>query len=322
LPEKPKISVLIVTGFLGSGKSTFINNLLLQNKETKFGLIENEFGDVSIDAKLLSNFKPEQIIELNNGCICCTLFNEFSLALQELVKKNDHLEQLIIETTGIADPEPIIEPFFTDADLKRLFELSGTICLVDSVHFQEQIGGFEQQKQILFSDLILLNKSKEMSEKNLAQIRQKVVAFNPTATIINTNFARIETSQLHVLQPQLLDDFIRKIRKPLYSEAGASEFHSFTVRFGGLINENRFRDWFNFFASFHQENIFRIKGIVHFRENPLFGIVQAVGGSTSITEGSVINPFEPLENILVFIGKEISKYDIEKEIGQFLLQEN
>ncbi|MDP2338457.1 MAG: GTP-binding protein [Bacteroidota bacterium] len=322
MPIKPKIPVLIVTGFLGSGKTTFINNLLLQNKETIFGLIENEFGDVSIDAKLILNYKPEQIIELNNGCICCTIFNEFSLALQELVKKNNQLEQLIIETTGIADPGPIIEPFFQDADLNRLFELSGTICLIDAVNFQEQIGGFEQQKQILFSDLILINKAKEVSEKKLLNIWKKVAALNPTATIEDTNFARNEAAQLHSLQPQLQDDFIRKIRKPLYSEPEASKFHSFTVRFGGLLNESRFRGWFSYFASFHQRNIYRIKGIVHFKENPLFGIVQAVGGSASITEGSVINPFEPLENILVFIGKEVSKFEVEKEIQQFLLEEN
>ena len=143
MPVRPKIPVTIVTGFLGAGKTTFINHLLKQNNDVKIGIIENEFGDVSIDAWLLADYQPESIIELNNGCICCSIFNEFSLTLQELVKKNDHLEQLIIETTGIADPGPIIEPFFRDADMKRIFELSGTICLVDAANFQEEIGGIE-----------------------------------------------------------------------------------------------------------------------------------------------------------------------------------
>ena len=136
---KPKIPVLIVTGFLGAGKTTLINNLLMRNRNVKIGLIENEFGEISIDARLISDYKPESILELNNGCICCSIFNEFAMALQELVKKHDHLEQLIIETTGIADPGPIIEPFFQDNDLKRLFELSGTICLVDAKNFKKQI---------------------------------------------------------------------------------------------------------------------------------------------------------------------------------------
>lgn len=322
MPVKPKIPVLIVTGFLGSGKTTFINNLLSQNVGVKIGLIENEFGDVSIDARLITNYQPESIVELNNGCICCSIFNEFSLALQELVRKHDHLEQLIIETTGIADPGPIIEPFFEDVDLKRLFELNGTICLVDSANFQEEIGGYEQQKQILLSDMIILNKAREASEIRIANIRKKVTALNNTALIVETNFAHIDSSHLYMLQPQLQDEFIRKMRKPFYSEPDSTEFHSFTIRFGGYINETHFRDWFKYFASLHRKEIIRIKGIVHFENNPLLGIVQAVGGMTSIMEGSVVNPYEPLENVLVFIGKGISKFEIEKVFRQYLLQKN
>jgi len=313
---------MIVTGFLGSGKTTFINNLLLQNEGINIGLIENEFGAVSIDARLITNYQPESILELNNGCICCSIFNEFSLALQELVKKNNHLEQLIIETTGLADPGPIIEPFFQDADLLRTFELAGTICLVDAVNFHEHIGGFEQQKQILLSDLIILNKIKRVDEQKLSGIRKKVAALNKTALIIETNFAQIDTSYLYMLQPLMQEEFARKLRVPFYSEPDSLDFHSFTVRFGGTINENSFHNWFKYFASLHNKNIFRIKGLVHFKNNPLEGIVQSVGGVTSITEGSVTNPFNRNENILVFIGKNISKFEIEKEIQHYLLQEN
>jgi len=313
---------MIVTGFLGAGKTTFINHLLLQNKGVKIGLIENEFGDVSIDSKLFTDYQPESILELNNGCICCSIFNEFSLALQELVKKHDHLEQLIIETTGIADPGSIIELFYRDIDLVRLFEFSGTICLVDSVNFQDQSLGFEQQKQILLSDLIILNKVNKSDTKRLKDIHRIVSSLNKTATIVEANYADIDLAQLYILQPQLQEDFIRKIRKPIYSEHDANEFHSFTIRFGGYLNENSFREWFRYFASIHKKDIYRIKGIVHFKSSPLLWIVQAVAGSVLITEGSVINPFESLENVLVFIGKEISKFEIEKEIQQYILQEN
>jgi len=322
LPVKPKIPVLIVTGFLGSGKTTFINNLLQKNRAVKIGLIENEFGDVSIDSKLIANYKPEAILELNNGCICCSIFNEFSLALQELVKKHDHLEQLIIETTGVADPGPIIEPFFMDDDLKRIFELSGTVCLIDSVNFKDQISGFVQQKQILFSDLIILNKSLDVDNKQLSFIRKCVTALNSTAQIVESDFAQIESLQLYILQPQLQDDFVRKLRRPLFCEPESSDFYSFTIRFNGFIDEQHFRDWFRYFASLHKKEIFRIKGIVNFDNNPLVGIVQAVSGVISISEGSVMNPFDAIENVLVFIGKDISKFEIEKEIQQYLLQEN
>ena len=319
---KPKIPVTIVTGFLGSGKTTFINNLLKQNYDVKIGLIENEFGDVSIDSKLIVNYQPENIIELNNGCICCSLFNEFSLALQELIKKNTHLEQLIIETTGVADPGPVIETFFQDPDLNRLFVLSGTICLVDAANFQEEIGYFEQQKQIMLSDLIILNKVDNVHETRLEYLRTKISALNKTAQLVETNFAFLASSYLYMLHPQMQDEFVKKLRKPFYCEPDTSEIHSFTIRFDGYINEPKFSEWFKYFASIHRKQIFRIKGLVHFEDNPITGIVQSVGGMTNISEGSVTNPYEPIENILVFIGKGISKFEIEKMFQRYLLQEN
>lgn len=322
MPIKPKIPVTIVTGFLGSGKTTFINNLLLNNYEVKIGLIENELGDTSIDSALIANYQPENILELNNGCICCSIFNEFSLGLQEMIKKNNQLEQLIIETSGVTDPGPIIEPFFQDQELERLFELSGTICLVDAVNFQEEIGGFEQQKQIMFSDLIIINKVSDSDPQKLDYIRKKIASLNNTAQVVETNFGFLDSAHLYLLQPQIQDEFIKKLRKPFYFEYGASDFQSFTIRFGGYLNENRFREWFKYFASLYKKQIFRIKGMVNFENNPLIGIVQSVGGSTNITEGSVTNPYEPLENVLVFIGTGISKFEIEKMFTQFLAQKD
>ena len=313
---------MIVTGFLGAGKTSFINHLLVCNKDVKIGLIENEFGDVSIDARLMDDSMTDRIVELNNGCICCSIFNEFSLALQELVKKHEHLEHLIIETTGIADPGPIIEPFYQDPDLIRLFELSGTICLVDAINFPDQILDFKQQKQIILSDLIILNKTSNSDPARLQLIHQKISSLNNTASVIETNFGRIDGSHLHILQSNIQDEFLRKIRRPFFSETEHSDFHSFTIHFKGFINEKRFSDWFNYFASIHSQNIYRIKGIVNFEDSPFLGIVQSVGGIVSITEGSVVNPYNHLENVLVFIGKDISKFEIEMEIGQFLLQEN
>jgi len=294
----------------------------MNNKILKIGLIENEFGEVSIDSKLLTNYRPESIVEMNNGCICCSIFNEFSLALQELIKKHDHLEQLIIETTGIADPGPIIEPFYQDKDLMRLFELSGTICIVDAVNFPDQTLDFKQQKQIILSDLIVINKIRSSDSKHLPLIRNKISALNNSVPLVEGNYGRIDISLLQILQSEIHDAFIRKIRKPFFSEPDQNDFHSFTIRFGGFINEKRFSDWFKYFASLHSKTIYRIKGIVNFEDSPFLGVVQSVGGIVSISEGSVSNPFDFFENVLVFIGKKISKFEIEMEIGQFLLQEN
>lgn len=322
MPQKNKIPVLIVTGFLGSGKTTFINNLLTQNQTVKVGLIENEFGEAAIDPRLILNYKPESIVELTNGCICCSIFNEFSLALQELVKKHDHLEMLVIETTGIADPGPVISPFYQDADLIRLFDLAGTVCLVDAVNFGQYDHEALPQKQIILSDLIILNKIGEASPAQVIAARKKIISLNQTARLEEANFARIDLMQFYMLQALIQEDFIRKLRKPFYSEPESGEYHSFTIRFAGKLNQEQFTEWFRYFASLHNKEIFRIKGVIQFKDNPITTIVQSVGGMIHMTEGSVINPFENQENILVFIGKEVSKFEIEKEIGLFLTQNN
>lgn len=319
---KAKIPVTIITGFLGSGKTTLINNLLIKNQDIRIGIIENEFGEVSIDSKLITNYQPENILELNNGCICCSIFNQFSLSLQEFIKKNRHIEQLIIETSGVADPGPIIETFYNDRELEQIFELRGTICVVDTVNFANSISRFEQQKQIILSDLIILNKSDEVESTELESVRKKVYSLNTTAQLVPSNYANLDSSYLYMLHPEIQDEFIKKLRKPMYCEPETTEFYSFTIRFGGYINEDKFREWFKYFASIYRKQIYRIKGLVNFENNPITGIVQSVGGMINISEGSVFNPYEPLENVLVFIGKGISKFEVEKMFEQYLLQEN
>lgn len=319
--SRKKIPVTVVTGFLGAGKTTFINNLLRQNQKVKIAIVENEFGDVSIDSALIANYNPGSVLELNNGCICCSLFNEFSLALQELVKQSDEFDQLVIETTGVADPEPILEPFLQDADLKRLFDFKGTVCLVDVMTFQEEIGRFEQMKQIILADLILVNKTSEANREKLEYVRKKVLALNNTAPLVKTDFAVVEEMHLDGLHAQLYDDFVKKLRRPVFYESEVTPFYSFSVRFGGSVDESRFREWFSYFVSFYRKKIFRIKGLILFGNDAFYRVVQAVGGTFSIAEGPMINPFETPQNVLVFIGREINKVEIEKEINAFLAPE-
>lgn len=318
MSTKPKIPVIIVTGFLGAGKTTLINTILEQNQSTRFAIIENEVGEVSIDSKLLKGKNKATVVELNNGCICCTIHNEFSLSLQELIKNYKNLDQLIIETTGVANPQPVINEFYQDPELGRLFELKGTICLVDSINILSQINEFEQKMQILFADIIVLNKTNKVGYEQINSIKKNIKIINNTATIIETNFAKIESHCLEILNAQIHEDFIKKIRKPIFSENGIQDYHTFTVRFKGKLNESLFSSWFKYFSYLYKNDIFRIKGIILFEENPFLAIVQSVGGACSISEGPVVNPYEPNENILVFIGKKISKFEIEREIINYL----
>lgn len=322
MSTKPKIPIIIVTGFLGSGKTTLINNMLEQNKETRFAIIENEVGEISIDSKLLKGLNKATIIELNNGCICCTIHNEFSLTLQELLKNYTNIDQLLIETTGIANPQPIINEFYHDQELKRLFELKGTICMVDTPNILSQRKEFEQKTQILFADMIIMNKTNKVGNEQIEEVRKHLISINNTASLLETNFANIDSSCLELLNSQFQEDFIKKIRKPLFSEHGLKEFHTFSIRFKAIINGSLFSEWFKYFAYIHKNDIYRIKGVVIFEENPFLITIQSVGGACLITEGPVINPFEINENILVFIGKKISKFEIENQLMQFINNKN
>jgi len=136
--QKDKISVTVITGFLGAGKTTFINFLLKKYPEIQFALVENEFGDVAIDSKLIKGVDASRLFELKQGCICCTITNEYELVLQELAERFPHVQHLLIETTGIADPAGVIRPFFREERLKELYSFNGTICMLDALNFEVQ----------------------------------------------------------------------------------------------------------------------------------------------------------------------------------------
>ena len=170
----------------------------------------------------------------------------------------------------------------------------------------------------MHSDLLIVNKINNTNSVQLGNIHKKLESLNQTATIIDTNFAEIEDSNLYFLQNQLQDSFIRKIRRPFYNKPDDCQFQSVTIRLKYPLQEDRFIEWFNYFASIHKKNIYRIKGVVNFIGNPILCTVQSVGGMVSIIEGPMIIPTEPLESILVFIGKEINKYEIEEELLQFI----
>jgi G3E family GTPase len=164
-----KISVTVITGFLGAGKTTFINRIIKSNPETQFALVENEFGDVSIDTQLIKGVDATRLFELKDGCICCTITNEYEGILKELAERFPHVEHLLIETTGIADPVSVIRPFFRDDQLKELYRFNRSICLVDTLNFEDQPDKEIALKQLAVADEILLTKTENFSEaeKNL-----------------------------------------------------------------------------------------------------------------------------------------------------------
>ena len=189
------IPVTILTGFLGAGKTTLLNRILREPHGLRIAIIENEFGPASIDNQLLVTDAAEQIIEMNNGCICCTVRGDLIRILRKL-----HLERktgaiafdrVAIETTGLADPGPVTQSFFTDSFVARSFLLDGVITIVDAKHGHETLDHhLEAQRQVGFADRILLSKSDLVSTEDAASLRSRLIQINPRATFLIATWGR------------------------------------------------------------------------------------------------------------------------------------
>ena len=293
--QKNKIAVTIIAGFLGAGKTTFINQLLKSNPETQFALVENEFGDVSIDTKLIKGVDASRMFELKQGCICCTISDEFELVLQELAERFPNVEHLLIETTGIADPAPVIRPFFTDGTLKEIFRYKGTICLVDAINFESSPEKEITIKQIVVADLILISKSETLSNIQKETLKTTLQKINPLAEVEFFALSQLTNIQLNSILKQPKSEFhFAKIA------TSHSKISTKTIHFNQPLNKEEFLRWLSYTLDIYKIEIYRAKGILCFDNEPYEYILQGVGGSFEITEGDLI--FGKRKSTLIFIG--------------------
>lgn len=296
MKEKTKIQVTVITGFLGAGKTTFINQLLKQYADNKFALVENEFGEVAIDTQLIKGVDASQMFELKQGCICCTITDEYELVLQELADRFPDVEHLLIETTGVADPAPVIQPFFADEKLKELYSYNGTICLYDALHFDNQPEKEISLKQLAVADLVLVNKSEGLKDDEKEQKRTEIAAFNPFTRIMFSDYGSAAEIDLNNIQ--------RKKRTAFdFASFGTGHSHIETrlMEFDKPINKNEFLRWFSYLMDVNKRLIYRTKGILYFENEPFEYILQGIGGNFELTEGDLV--LEPGESKVVFIGK-------------------
>ncbi|MBC54506.1 MAG: cobalamin biosynthesis protein CobW [Gammaproteobacteria bacterium] len=184
-----RIPVTVLTGFLGSGKTTLLNRILTEKHGQRIAVIENEFGEVGIDQDLVIN-ADEEIFEMNNGCICCTVRGDLIRILGNLARRRDKFDRIVLETTGMADPGPVAQTFFVDDDIKDEFRLDGIITLVDAGHVEQHLGNStEVMAQIAFADMIVLNKSDLVDTATLTSLQARLQDMNKMAQIITTNMA-------------------------------------------------------------------------------------------------------------------------------------
>lgn len=319
---KRKIPAVLVTGFLGAGKTTFLNEVIREHQHLKMALVENEFGQQSIDQDLIVGMQSENVFDLSNGCICCSISNEFSLTLLELASKAGDIDFLLVETTGIADLSNVIKPFYEDRELKEQYTLAGSVCLVDAANFDQQMSEREQQMQVILSDLLIINKAELVSEEELKAIEKKLTAWNGTAKIIHSSYGKIDNFRLEAFSESVQGKLEKKMAEPvMFRLIKSKKYTTFTHEFPGTISISRFKYWFDYFAAINQREIYRIKGILFSEDSPNKVVVQSVGGATSYSEGSLIVPGETPNNRLVFIGKEIDFERIGYELDRYLTKD-
>lgn len=293
---KSQISVTVITGFLGAGKTTFINDILKTNPEKQFALVENEFGEVAIDTKLIKGVDASQMFELKNGCICCTISDEFEQALKELANKFPDVEHLLVETSGIADPAPVITPFFIDEDLKRQYHFNGTICLVDARYFHKYPAKKIAFRQLAVADTVIITKAEDISQIQKEKFTEELKLLNPLARYYISDFGHVSDFNPEEIQHKmkLTPDFSTENIKHEYLQV-----KSFRVT--NPINKSQFTDWLSYTLDINKNDIFRVKGILCFENEPFEYILQGVGGRFELVEGDMI--LGNTDSSVVFIGQ-------------------
>lgn len=325
--------VTLLTGFLGAGKTTLLNQIITTKTDTRFAIVENEIGEMSIDAELVVKGATE-LVELNNGCLCCSLNDDIFEVLNELWDKREQWDHLIIEATGIADPANIAQPFLTMEEVKRGYTLKRVICVVDAEQIEDQLRDTQEAiQQIVFSDLILLNKTEKVSPEYLLELQVTLKTINPFATIYIGTQDDYKIKQLfqqerilnfsaspQAVTPKGIFSIAKNPAKttPLLATSVShqqhqhSEIETILLRYTESIDITLLEHRMMVFLILQSASVFRIKGIIYSEGFDSKVILQTVGKSLAVDLGERWLPDEPRESKVVFIGKNLQVHGFDK----------
>jgi len=300
------IPVTVLTGYLGSGKTTLLNRILTHEHGKKVAVIVNEFGEVGIDNQLVID-ADEEIFEMNNGCICCTVRGDLIRIIGNLMKRRDKFDHLVIETTGLADPAPVIQTFFVDEDMKDQISLDAVVTMVDAKHIHQHWEAEEAQEQIAFADVILLNKTDLVSAAELADLESKITGMNALAKLYRTQDAAVEMDS--VLGVQAFDLTRALEIDPDFLGEDAHE-HDETVGSialvePGEIDGQKLNSWLSNLLQTQGPDIFRMKGILNIQGEDQRFVFQGVHMLFDGRPDRQWKPEETRKNELVFIGRNL-----------------
>jgi G3E family GTPase len=313
MQQENMVPVTILTGFLGSGKTTLLNRILKEDHGHRIAVIENEFGEVGVDSEIIEK-SEEQIVEMNNGCICCTVRGDLIKILGDLKDKRASgklkFDRVVIETTGMADPGPVAQTFFTDEDIGNYYLLDSILTVVDAKHAQKQLDEFhEAQEQVGFADRILLSKTDLVSDEDVKKLAERIRRMNPRAPVKKVHFGNAPIAEVLDIRGFNLNAILEL--DPSFLVDAHHEHHdeveSFVFRSDKPFDGDKLEQFLSGMIQVYGPDLLRYKGVLWMKGKNNRVVFQGVH---MMMGGDVGKPWakgEKKTSVLVFIGKKLPK---------------